>query len=127
MKEKPYITEESCNENHYPGKIIGNLLGANEITVEVPGHKYTGKGINIEFQTGNILDYGVNGTTNEKVLEVIIDRMDYFQTAHQGGKFACRENAIAKTKLEEALMWLKRRTENRRKQEVEGLDLPHKS
>jgi len=35
-------------------------------------------------------------------------------------KFPCRENAITITKLEEALMWQKKRTENRVSRNVEG-------
>lgn len=42
-----------------------------------------------------------DGTTNEDVLIMLIDRMKHLQ-----GKFPCRENAIVITKLEESLMWL---------------------
>lgn len=56
-----------------------------------------------------------NGTTNEELLAVLIDRMSYLQ-----GKFPCRENAIVITKLEESLMWLNKRTEDRKKRGVEG-------
>lgn len=56
-----------------------------------------------------------DGTTNEEVLRVLIDRMQYLQA-----KFACRENAIVITKLEEALMWLEKRTADRKARNVEG-------
>jgi len=56
-----------------------------------------------------------DGTTNEEVLEVLIDRMKYLQA-----KFPCRENAIAITNLEQALMWLEKRTADRQKRGVEG-------
>jgi len=56
-----------------------------------------------------------DGTTNEELLEVLIDRMDYLQ-----GKFPCRENAIVITKLQESLMWLEKRTSDRKKRNVEG-------
>lgn len=56
-----------------------------------------------------------NGTTNEEVLAMLIDRMNYLQ-----GKFPCRENAIVITKLEESLMWLNKRTLDRQKRNVEG-------
>ena len=56
-----------------------------------------------------------NGTTNEEVLSMLIDRMNYLQ-----GKFPCRENAIVITKLEESLMWLNKRTSDRQKRNVEG-------
>lgn len=59
-----------------------------------------------------------DGTTNEEVLEVLIDRMNYLQ-----GKFPCRENAIVITKLEESLMWLNKRTSDRLKRNVEGKHL----
>ena len=56
-----------------------------------------------------------DGTTNEEVLRMLIDRMNYLQ-----GKFPCRENAIVITKLEESLMWLEKRTADRVKRDVEG-------
>ena len=114
--------QTDTNENHYPGKIL-------ETGIEVikPGHKYKGLGLTIEFQDGPIQENGVNGTTNEAVLDVLIDRLDYFQTAHRGGKFACRENAVAKTKAEESQMWLQKRTAKRVKQGIEGKDISHKS
>ena len=56
-----------------------------------------------------------DGTTNEEVLAVLIDRLQFLNS-----KFPCRENAIAITKLEEALMWLNRRTEHRKARGVEG-------
>lgn len=59
-----------------------------------------------------------NGTTNEEVLSMLIDRMNYLQS-----KFSCRENAIVITKLEESLMWLNKRTSNRIKRNVEGKNL----
>lgn len=56
-----------------------------------------------------------DGTTNEEVLRVLIDRLQYLN-----GKFPCRENAIVITKLEESLMWLNKRTADRLARSVEG-------
>lgn len=56
-----------------------------------------------------------NGTTNEEVLAMLIDRMYFLQT-----KFPCRENSIVITKLEESLMWLNKRTNDRKNRGVEG-------
>jgi len=56
-----------------------------------------------------------DGTTNEEVLEVLIDRMNYLN-----GKFPCRENSIVITHLETALLWLEKRTRDRIKRNVEG-------
>ncbi|HEY4832765.1 MAG TPA: hypothetical protein VIH61_09440 [Waddliaceae bacterium] len=56
-----------------------------------------------------------SGTTNEEVLAVLIDRLQFLNT-----KFPCRENSIVITKLEEALMWLEKRTAGRKIRGVEG-------
>lgn len=56
-----------------------------------------------------------DGTTNEEVLRMLIDRMQYLQA-----KFPCRENALVITKLEESLMWLEKRTADRKARGVEG-------
>lgn len=56
-----------------------------------------------------------DGTTNEELLSVLINRLQYLQS-----KFPCRENAIVITNLEESLMWLNKRTEDRKKRGVEG-------
>lgn len=77
--------------------------------------------INIKFQEGTVLENGVNGAQIEDVIEVLIERLQGFQK----GKFSCRENALAITKLQEARMWLEERTRNRKKQGVEGENINH--
>lgn len=56
-----------------------------------------------------------DGTTNESVLEMLLHRMNFLQKASP-----CRENAIVITKLDEALLWLNKRTADRVKRGVEG-------
>ena len=56
-----------------------------------------------------------DGTTNEEVLRMLIHRL----TA-MGNLFPCRQNSLAVTKLEEALMWLEHRTAERKARGVEG-------
>ena len=68
------------------------------------------------FQDGPIKENGVNGVMNEDLIAIVIDRMRGFQS----GDFKCRENALALTKLEEALMWLRKRTDDREARGVEG-------
>jgi len=68
------------------------------------------------FQNGPINEAGVNGLTQEVLLAICIDRLECFQA----GQFACRENAIALTKLQEAQMWLQKRTRDRMERGVEG-------
>lgn len=72
--------------------------------------------LDIHFQEGPIKEFGVNGITQEALLAVVIDRLRSFQA----GPFSCQENAIALTHIEEALMWLQRRTVARIKRGVEG-------
>lgn len=71
---------------------------------------------NIVFQKGPIDETGVNGLTHEVLLAIVTDRLRAFQT----GPFACRENALALTKLEECAMWLAERTRGRMRRGVEG-------
>lgn len=70
----------------------------------------------INFQNGPIQEAGVNGISNEALLAIVEDRLLGFQS----DQFACRENAIALTKLQEAMMWLQKRTRDRMARGVEG-------
>jgi hypothetical protein len=70
----------------------------------------------ISFQNGPILESGFNGLSNEALLAVVEDRLLGFQA----GQYACRENAVALTKLQESLMWLQKRTRDRVARGVEG-------
>ena len=70
----------------------------------------------IHFQEGPIKESGVNGVCNEDVISMVIARLEGFQKS----EFACRENALAITKLEEALLWLRKRTMGRENRGVEG-------
>ena len=77
----------------------------------------------LKFQLGPIKEVGVNGTTIESVIDVLVARLEGFQS----GPFRCRENALAITKLEEAKQWLLYRTQKRQNQGVEGENKPHVS
>lgn len=70
----------------------------------------------IHFQEGPIKECGVNGVNNEDLIAMVICRLEHFQKS----EFACRENALAITKLEEALLWLRKRTMGREQRGVEG-------
>jgi hypothetical protein len=71
------------------------------------------------FQNGPIAESGPNGISNEVLLAIVIDRLECFQK----GQFACRENALALTKLQEAVHWLHHRTRERLARGVEGLSI----
>lgn len=70
----------------------------------------------IHFQEGPIKECGVNGVCNEDLIAMVITRLEHFQRS----EFVCRENALAITKLEEAMLWLRKRTMGREKRGVEG-------
>ena len=72
--------------------------------------------IEIRFQNGAINEVGANGLSNEALLAVVEDRLAGFQS----GQYACRENAVALTKIQEAMMWLQKRTRDRMARGVEG-------
>lgn len=101
-----------------------NGVAVNAITstpdgVDVTGHVYQvlsgPKTTSLEFQNGPIKEAGVNGITNEALLAVLIHRTNVLNT-----RFPCRENAIALTKMQEALMWFEKRTADRMARGVEG-------
>lgn len=61
----------------------------------------------------------MDGTTNEEVLLMLIDRMRFLNAS-----LPSRQSSIALTKLEEALMWLENRTAERKNRNVEGTHKP---
>jgi hypothetical protein len=57
-----------------------------------------------------------HGVLDTDLLEIVRDRLISFQA----GEFACRENAIALTHIEEALLWMNKRVEDRAERNVLG-------
>lgn len=70
----------------------------------------------IHFQEGPIKEHGVNGVCNEDLIAMVIRRLEGFQDS----EFMCKENAVAIEKLQESLMWLRKRTQDREIRGVEG-------
>ena len=68
----------------------------------------------VHFQEGPIKENGVNGVANEDLIGMVLARLEGFQNS----EYKCRENACAITRLEEALMWLRKRTNARVKRGV---------
>lgn len=101
-KQAPLLTPESPAADHKD--------------YELPG------GVVIKFQKG-AMALGRNGVTTEEVLDVLIDHLRGFQQ----GKYACRENAIVITKLEESRLWVRERAQLREAQGVKGRDATHTS
>ena len=72
----------------------------------------------VNFQKGPVKEDGENGIFLEDLLSICQHRLECFQA----GDFACRENALALTKIQEALHWLNHRTADRQARNVEGLN-----
>lgn len=70
----------------------------------------------VHFQEGPIKEAGVNGVCNEDLIAMVITRLEHFNQS----EFRCRENSMAITKLEEALLWLRKRTMGREQKGIEG-------
>jgi hypothetical protein len=69
----------------------------------------------MKIQNGAIKENGINGCQIDTVIEtakIIIEELN--------NKFPCRENSMAITKLDECLMWLDKRKQDRIKRDVEG-------
>ena len=69
----------------------------------------------VHFYEKNADGTETDGTTLEEMLRVSIARLQDLNS-----RFGCRENSVAITKMEEALMWLNKRTEDRISRGVEG-------
>lgn len=70
----------------------------------------------VVFQNGGVQTVGLNGVTHEALLAIVLDRLRSFNA----GPYSCRENALAITKIEEALHWLHHHTLARMSRGVEG-------
>lgn len=77
-----------------------------------------GNGVcNIQFQNGaRKLPNSIHGVLDTDLLEIVRHRLQCFQQ----GDFATRENAIALTHIEEALLWMNKRVEDRIERNVLG-------
>lgn len=71
--------------------------------------------ISFKIQNGPVGDNGVNGCQVDDLIRVARQMVDGLNK-----KVPCRENAIAITKLDEALLWLKARQIDRVARGVEG-------
>lgn len=109
-----------------------NLNEVYRMGEEGPGGAYHDYGINIgpetpdsdedtmvliEFQKGPRKDpESRHGVLDSDLLEIVRDRLKCFQN----GPYATRENACALTHIEEALLWMNKRTEDRIERNVLG-------
>lgn len=97
------------------------------MTILTKGHRYIlsffeqpDKGIEIDFINKKPNEDGSmstvhDGTTNEEVINVLINRLEHLQTLK-----ACPENVYAISHLNQALYYLQQRTADRKMRGVEG-------
>lgn len=101
--------------------VYANAISSLADGTDVEGHQYQvtagATTHSLAFQHGAVKEAGVNGITSEALLAVLIHRTNVLNK-----RFSCRENALAITKLEEALMWFNKRTADRKARDVEGLE-----
>lgn len=72
--------------------------------------------VELLFQNGPIAEVGVNGVSQEVLLEIVADRLRSFQA----GPFNCSENGVALAHVEAAQKALLDRTRARMSRGVEG-------
>lgn len=85
-----------------------------------PDHIRTDPNLNIitfEIQEGTIEENGVNGCQIDDMIWAVATILRKFNS-----RFPCRENSCAITHLDEAMMWLEKRTKDREGRGVEGQD-----
>ena len=101
---------------------VDNTLDANG---NPTGGGVTGTGLKIEWQNGPLgrVPFTPNGAFVDDVIEAARQRLEFCQKVC-AGKFASHENAIAITKLEEALHWLFARRLDRETRKVQGTSNP---
>ena len=101
-----FATDEKGN-----GGANHSYLIVSDVGLEAP------KETEIQFQNGaRKLPDSVHGIRDTDLLEIVRDRLKGFQS----GEFATRENALALTHIEEALMWMNKRVEDRIERNVLG-------
>ena len=89
----------------------------NQFIEEVGWPQVHGETSSVKFtiQSGPIKELGVNGCQIDDVILWAKEKIEGFNAT-----FPARENSVAITKLDEALMWLAKRKADREKRGVEG-------
>lgn len=72
--------------------------------------------VELLFQNGAVPEVGINGLTNEVLLEIVQHRLMGFQM----GPYPCEANQFAISAIATALAWLAYRTSDRTERGVEG-------
>lgn len=95
----------------------GNGGANHEYLISIDRGLHIPKETKIQFQNGaRKLEGSIHGVIDTDLLEIVHHRLQCFQN----GEFATKENANALLHIEEALMWMNRRVEDRIEREVLG-------
>ena len=101
----------SCGDNSQEGIEMSSFIeerGWPQVHGEESSVQFT-------IQSGPIKEFGVNGCQIDDVIAWAKEKIEGFNAA-----FPCKENSVAITKLDEALLWLGKRKADREKRNVEG-------
>jgi hypothetical protein len=109
------VTSE-FSENRQNDVYVGSRseFGFHDYKVTAPGFEQS-----IHFQEGPVKEVGVNGVTNEDLIEVVMHRLHDFQM----GPFKSVYNLYAISALNGALQHLDKRTQERKQRGVEGTNV----
>jgi hypothetical protein len=97
------------------GNIVAHQNEENNEPMEFIKINHVDNSLFFKIQKGAIKEVGVNGCQIDAIIEtakLILEGLN--------SNFPCRENSIAITKLDEALMWLDKRKKDRIERNVEG-------
>lgn len=105
------------NSNNKKEKIMTNQA----VNVTDPGHLYIlSNGQQIQFMKRDENNVVTPGITNEELITVLMDRMNWLDE-----KLPCVENEHIQEALQDALMFMNVRTLIRTQQKVKGSLVPH--
>ena len=119
MRELSTIQKREKLNKVYAADELGSGGGNHEYTIYKNDENLAQTDLlcHIQFQEGPRKDKNSqHGVLDTDLLEIVRDRFKGFQT----GPYSSRENACALTHIEEALMWMNRRVEDRIERNVLG-------
>ena len=106
------LLREELSESEKKEELLKAVYAENKYPIFIDEYL---NAISFQLQKGPIKEVGVNGCQVDTLIEAAKMIIGKFNE-----KFPCRENAIAITKLQEALFWLEARKKDREKRNVEG-------